>query len=150
MRTSLATFSPIRAVKYSGKVVALALLILAGDLYLSTLSSPLKFAFAMEIVAAGGGLLLLAGAAIIVWRVRFDKGDALWLENGKIVYIHRWFQSANQNDVEHISVATKGISGEPIIRLKTRRGYVIEVHPEILSESQDIIVVRLREQLALR
>jgi hypothetical protein len=94
------------------------------------------------------GLFLIWILIVLLKRVLFDAGRALWIENGKIIFLHKWNISVACSEVAQIKTGIYGRFHRAGIFLNLRNGTRKVIPTGSLKESEDLIVARLKENLA--
>jgi hypothetical protein len=94
-----------------------------------------------------GGSLMLTLAAVAFYRVFFDRAVALWLVDGKLVYLGKWLFSVRCRDIEGIIRDTLPRSGRDCIAILVRDGGKKALPIGSLVETRDVILGRLRVEL---
>jgi hypothetical protein len=103
--------------------------------------------FPIFISAWIGGLFVLWFAAVIIKRIVFESGRAIWIETGTLIYLHRWNFSVACRDIAEISSGTSERSGRPCIFLRSRDGARKVLLTGLLMEPDDVIIARIKENI---
>lgn len=153
MKVTIASYSRPKTIRPLIIVLVVVIFVVGTTLRISdgTITpapSSLKFGFEMEVIAWICGLLGLLITGVVLWQLIMEKGAAIWVENGRIVYLHRWYQSADEKDVEDVSSDNSGASDKPVIVLRLRHGRKMEIRSDLLSEPGEVIVSRLKQNLS--
>jgi hypothetical protein len=155
MKVIIATYSKRNALILIAVLLSLELLTLAWTLYspdghtIAPVPYPLKFALQMEIIVWICGLLIVLFVSAPMWQLIADQRRAIWIRDGKLIHLHKRYQSADRDDIEEVSTGTFGIFNRPAVIVRTRRGRRMEIPAYLLSEPADVIVARLKEELTV-
>jgi hypothetical protein len=76
----------------------------------------MKVGLAFQIIVWTGGVPMAPIVAVFLWRLLFDRGAAIWVENGRVVYLHKWYQSIGRNDIDEITGGSLGTTKNPVSR----------------------------------
>ena len=82
---------------------------------------------------------------VIMKRVLFENCKALWMDKGKIIFLHKWNFSAASKDIMSITVGTYGRFNRTGIFLLTRDGTKKIVPIGSLEEPDSVVIARLKE-----
>jgi hypothetical protein len=98
----------------------------------------------------------LAGLAYAMWtellflrQALFDRRNALWIENGNLVYISKIYVSRKCEDIVDVSTGTIGRYKFPSIVLTSRDGSRKSIPSGALSEPREGIIHELRMRIGL-
>jgi hypothetical protein len=155
MKVTVATYSKANTLILTAVLLSLEILSLVETLSspdghtIAPVPYPLKFALQMEIIVWICGLVVILFASILTWQVIADERRAIWIEDGKLIHLHKRYQSADRDDIEEVSTGTFGIFNRPAVIVRMREGKRMEIPVYLLSEPADVIVARLKEKLAL-
>lgn len=95
-----------------------------------------------------GSLFLSAGiylSLINIYRVVFQGGRAVWIENGNIIYISKFNFSVAQSDVSRIDDGFSERTGNPCVFIHTKDGGQKIIPTNLLAEGPEDIAARLRQ-----
>jgi hypothetical protein len=150
MKATMPTYSKSNAPRLIAALIGLVFLSSVSTLYSPDGHSvvprpfPLKFALQMEIIVWIAALLTVLFVMALGWQLFADNGRAIWIENGNIIHLHEWYQSADRNDIEAILSGTFGIFDRVVVIIQMRGGKTLEIPAYLLSESADAIAARLK------
>ena len=96
------------------------------------------------------GLLMLPVAiriAATVWTLIFHGGAALYVRNGRLIYLTSWFKRARLADVRgaYPVLARRGFGVTEHIRIDFASGRPVQVPASLIDEYVDVVVHRLRQ-----
>ncbi len=147
----IAWFSKPKAVSY-----LIAGLFIVGLLFIVTLYHPSGTSLVAYTRSRGEFWLLvyplgwLAGIAAFLMliallkQLAFMRANAVWIENGRIVYLNKWFMAVRRSDIKSIAVGSWGTWRRPGIILTLRNGQKKVIPTGILSEPSDVVLSRLK------
>jgi hypothetical protein len=146
---TIASYSKPKAVKFLMMILAVVIFIFGTSLWLSggvigPAPTPLKFGFGIQVIAWLCGLWGLWFVGVLLRQITMNNGRAIWIENGRIVHLHKWHQAADAKDVKDIVAANSGALARPVIVLRLRNGRTIEIQANLFSEPNDVIAARLK------
>src|SRR5262249_51130242 len=84
-------------------------------------------------------------AATVLKRIVFDHGKALWIDDGMVIYLHRWNLSAPCRDIVDIGRTKEGQRLAEVI-LRTHHG-AKRIPTSLLTEQPDLIIARLKAEM---
>jgi hypothetical protein len=80
-------------------------------------------------------------------QLLFVRANAVWIENGRIIYLNKWFMAVRRSDIKSIALGSWGMWKRPGIILTLHNGQTKVIPTGVLSEPSDIVLSRLRAQL---
>ena len=96
------------------------------------------------------GIITVAVMVTALKRLIFQHGRALWIENGRVVFLHKWNISAVCADIADISTGTYGRYDAPGILLRMRDGTDTVIPTRWLAEPPAVIIDRLNRYALAR
>ena len=95
---------------------------------------------------ACAAITLFASAALLK-RILSGNLDALWIEDGQLIFFHRWVFNVRCSDIEEISRGdSEGVRRKGII-LRIRDGSEKVIPTAALKEAKDIVLSRLKAEV---
>lgn len=95
-----------------------------------------------------GGLVCFWFAFTVLKRVVFENGRAVWVENGTLVFLHRWALSARCREIDAISSGRYGRFDRLDIFLQMKDGTQKIIPAESMTEPSDLIIARIKEAIS--
>jgi hypothetical protein len=80
-------------------------------------------------------------------QLLFNRGAALWIESGNLIFLHRWILSARCRDILEIASGTTGQTRHKAILLRMRDGSTKAIPTGALKEPRDVVLLRLTNEL---
>jgi hypothetical protein len=137
------------AAKTLGTSVAL-LLVLAGAAWLvAERMIERGFAYSRHGLVLVGLLMLpvLIRMLATAWTLIFHRGAALYVRDGRLIYLTSWFKRARVADVRgaYPVLARRGFGVTEYIRIDFASGRPVHVPALLIDEYVDVVVHRLRQ-----
>lgn len=103
----------------------------------------------LYLIAWIGGPIVLWMFLIVFVRLLFQGGRALWIENGKVILLHRWNVAMKCGDVINVTAGTYGRRSRPAVLITSADGQTEAIPTTPLVETSDEIIARLKASLNL-
>ena len=144
MKAVLGRCSGPKTVRFSAMCFAVAALAFAFVVYAPP--SPTYGLLFHAPVFVGGSLMVFSGG-VMVHQLMFDDKSAVWIDNNRIVYLNRWYQSVDAANVIKISTSAYGLLRLPTLVFDLRNGGRKLIQANLLSEPVEEVAARLRASL---
>jgi hypothetical protein len=96
------------------------------------------------------GMLFGVGVMfLVVKRILIDGGRALWIDDGVLIFLHRWNISVRLADVLGMSDGNFGRFNRRGVRFRLKHGREKTIPMDAFSEPAEQIISQIRENLAI-
>ena len=107
-----------------------------GTLFAMVLSSSVAFGYFFVV------------ELLILRQMLFGRSEALWIQDGFVIYLHKLYLSAACKDVQSIDAGPFGLGGHNVISLGLRGGRQMRVPTDAFTERQEDVMARLKQEIA--
>jgi hypothetical protein len=87
-------------------------------------------------------------ALVIMTRILFEKGRAVWIENDILIYAHQWNLAAACKNITDVVSGKSGRSNRLCVFLQMQGGTTKTIPTTLLVEPADAVASRIREYLS--
>ena len=100
------------------------------------------------VIAHVGGLLVLLMTGVVIKRIAFENGRAVWIENGTVIFLHEWNIAARCHDIVNVFGGTSGRFNQRSIILQLSNGTTKAIPVSSLIEPEHEIIARLKSAIS--
>lgn len=124
-----------------------------GRLIVRSLQSPrVSFLIPMLLFAWIGSFVTLATITLKAKRLVFDNGVAVWIDQGKLIFMRSWYVSVPCDEIAEVShgmLKTSVLTETEAVALRLRDGSQLMFPTGSLLETRDALIARLSTMLNL-
>lgn len=91
------------------------------------------------------GLFLFCVLSITAMQLIWNRGRALWIENGRLIYLNRFFVTVDCASIQAVTAGGLGMFQRPQIFCLLRNGTRRAIPMDPFAESTDVILRALKE-----